>query len=127
MAKQTILIIENDKFFKELITKKLEAEGFSVAMVGDSKEAFKYLEETVPSLIILDLILPGMDGYDILSILKKDKKLSSIPVVILSNLGQKEEIDRAMSLGVDEFLVKVNFVPEEIVEKIKSVIQRKYL
>lgn len=119
---QKILIIEDDKFFRELISKKLQKENFDVVTASDSKEAFAYLDSNLPDLIVLDLILPGLDGYEILSIIKKDKRTSSIPVIILSNLGQQEEIDKAKSLGVIDFMVKVNFTLEEIAGRIKHAL-----
>lgn len=122
MDKKLILIIEDDKFFQTLVAKKLVNEGFDVMVASDSKEALKILEESTPSLIVLDLILPLLSGFEILSIVKKDEKTKDIPVLILSNLGQKEEIEKAMALGAVDFMVKVNFTPEEIVRKIKSII-----
>lgn len=127
MDKKTILIIEDDEFFNDMVSSKLKETDFEVVQTGDSKEAFEYLDKNIPDLILLDLILPGMDGYEILSLIKKDNRTSSIPVVISSNLGQKDEIDRAMSLGADEFLVKVNFIPDEIVERVKMVLRKKYI
>lgn len=122
MDKKTILIIEDDTFFQNLISKKLVNEGFEVLVASDSRQALSILEEKKPNLIILDLILPVLDGFGILSIIKKDEKTKDIPVIILSNLGQKEEIERALSLGAVDFMIKVNFTPEEIVRKIKSII-----
>lgn len=122
MGKKTILIIEDDTFFQNLISKKLVNEGFEVLVASDSRQALSILEEKKPNLIILDLILPVLDGFGILSIVKKDEKTKDIPVIILSNLGQKEEIERAIALGAVDFMIKVNFTPEEIVRKIKSII-----
>lgn len=122
-----ILIIEDDKFFRDIISKKLQKENFDVATASDGKEAFAYLESSIPNLIILDLILPGLDGYEILSILKKDKKTSGIPVIILSNLGQQEEIDRAKALGVTDFMIKINFTLEEIVGRVNQIFKEKYI
>lgn len=122
MDKKLVLIIEDDKFFQTLVSKKLVNEGFDVVAASESKEALKILEENKPSLIILDLILPLLSGFEILSIIKKDEKMKDIPVLILSNLGQKEEIERAMALGAVDFMVKVNFTPDEIVRKVKSII-----
>ncbi len=129
MKKETvsILIIEDDKFFRDLISKKLIKENFDVLTAVGSKDAFEILKEKIPSLIILDLVLLGVSGYEILSILKKDEATKNIPVIILSNLGQEEEIERAKSLGADDFLIKVNFTLEEIVEKIKTILRNKYL
>ncbi len=122
-----ILIIEDDKFFRDIISKKLQKENFDVITASDGKEAFVYLESSIPNLIILDLILPGLDGYEILSILKKDKKTSDIPVIILSNLGQQEEIDRAKALGVTDFMIKINFTLEEIVARVNQIFKEKYI
>ncbi|MBU2109353.1 response regulator [Patescibacteria group bacterium] len=122
MDKKTILIIEDDTFFQNLISKKLVNEGFEVLVASDSRQALSILEEKKPNLIVLDLILPVLDGFGILSIIKKDEKTKDIPVIILSNLGQKEEIEKAIALGAVDFMIKVNFTPEEIVRKIKSII-----
>lgn len=122
MNPKTILIIEDDKFLFSLIAKKLEKEGFKVLNAIDSKEAFKILEEVKPDLIILDLVLPVLDGYEILSILKKEKNTKDIPVIILSNLGQKEDVEKAMALGAVDFMIKVNFTPDEIIRKIKNIL-----
>ncbi|HDH03913.1 MAG TPA: response regulator [Candidatus Campbellbacteria bacterium] len=124
---QGILVIEDDKFFRDLVSKKLEKEGYEVWAASGSGEAFKLLEEKKPSLIILDLILPGLDGFEILSMIKKDKKTSAIPVIILSNLGQEEDIAKAKFLGVVDFMIKVNFTPGEIVEKVKKTLKNHYL
>ena len=121
-----ILIIEDDDFFRQMISKKLQKD-FETGSARDSKEAFAYLETTLPNLIILDLILPGLDGFEILSIVKKDKRTAGIPVIVLSNLGQTEEIERAKSLGASDFLVKINFTVEEILEKIKGILKERYL
>lgn len=122
-----ILIVEDDKFLRELITQKLITEGFNVCSVIDGEEAFRLLEEDQPKLILLDLILPGIDGFEILTRLKQNQKTSSIPVIVLSNLGQKEDIDRAMSLKAADYLVKANFTPGEIIAKIKKILQEKYI
>lgn len=122
-----ILIIEDDKFFRDIISKKLQKENFDVATANDGKEAFAYLASNIPDMIILDLILPGLDGYEILSILKKDKKTSGIPVIILSNLGQQEEIERARTLGATDFMIKINFTLEEIVARVNQIFKEKYI
>ena len=127
MKKETILVIEDDKFFRDLVSKKLEKEGFNALTAKDSNEAFKVLEVERPTLIILDLVLPGLDGFEILSMIKKDNKINGIPVIILSNLGQEDEVDKAKSLGAVDFMVKVNFTPDEIVAKVKEVLRKQYL
>ena len=125
MAKESILIVEDDKFFRDLVSKKLEKNGFEMFLAADSKEALTILEEKKPSLIISDLILPGLDGFELITMVKKDEKTKHIPIIVLSNLGQKEEIERATTLGAIDFMVKVNFTPDEIVDKIKKVLSGK--
>jgi len=118
-----IFIVEDDKFLKELISKKLKSEGFEIDCAMDGEEALEKLKSSKFDLILLDLILPGMDGFKTLEKLKEDAKLSSIPVIILSNLGQREDIEKGMKLGAVDYLVKAHFTPNEIVEKIKKVLK----
>ena len=121
-----ILIIEDDKFLRDLISQKLQREGFRVFEAVDGEEGLKTAREKSPDIILLDLILPGLDGFEILRVLKGDKNTSQIPVIVLSNLGQKEDMDRALSGGAEDFMVKAHFTPGEIVTKIKSVLKKKY-
>ena len=120
-----VLVVEDDEFLRQLVSRKLGDEGFDVKVAIDAEGAFKILKEIKPDIILLDLILPGLDGFQILSKMKKDKSITSIPVIILSNLGQKEDIDKAMALGAADFLVKAYFTLDEIVKKIESVLGKK--
>ncbi len=117
---KNILIIEDDKFLRELIVRKVINEGFDVSEAIDGEEGIKKIKEEKPDMILLDLILPSIDGFEVLSRMKEDSALSSIPVIILSNLGQKEDIDRGMKLGATDYLIKAHFTPGEIIEKIKA-------
>ena len=121
MAK-TILIVEDDKFLRELIVRKLTKEGYNVSEAIDGEEGLKKIKEEKPDLILLDLILPSIDGFEVLAKIKKDEALAKIPVVILSNLGQAEEIEKGFRLGAVDYLVKAHFTPGEIIEKIKKFI-----
>jgi len=118
-----ILIVEDDKFLRELISMKLQKEGYTIIEAVDGEEGEKKIKEEKPDLILLDLILPGIDGFEVLSRIKEDPAVSSIPVIILSNLGQKEEIEKGLKLGAIDFLVKAHFTPGEIIEKIKNVLK----
>lgn len=120
---QKILIIEDDKFLRELIAKKLMKEGYDTVEAVDGEEGIKKIKEEKPDLILLDLILPGIDGFEVLSRAKEDPALSKIPVIILSNLGQREDIDKGLGLGAIDYLIKAHFTPGEIVEKIRSVLK----
>tara|TARA_Y100000310_G_C20664387_1_gene806637 strand:- start:1480 stop:1845 length:366 start_codon:yes stop_codon:yes gene_type:complete len=121
MAK--ILIIEDDKFLRELISQKVAAEGYEMVGATDGEEALKTAGETQPSLILLDLILPTMDGFEVLRQLKEQEATKDIPVIILSNLGQKEDIDKSMQLGAVDYMIKAHFTPKEILEKIKTIVK----
>ena len=120
-----ILIVEDDKFLRELISRKLTSEGFKIEEAIDGEEGLKKLQSLKPDLILLDLILPGLDGFEVLGRIKDTPSTSGIPVLILSNLGQKDEIERGLKLGAVDFLIKAHFTPEEIVTKIKGVLSKK--
>lgn len=117
-----VLIIEDDKFLRELLMRKLLAEKFIVESAVDAEGAFAILQQKKPTIILLDLILPGVSGFDILARVKADPATADVPVIILSNLGQKEDVDRAKSLGAQDFMVKANFTLDEIVAKVHSVV-----
>ena len=122
MAK-TILIIEDDKFLRELISRKLTGEGFDVLEAVDGEDGIKKIKEGKSDLVLLDLILPGIDGFEVLAKLRDDAEISSIPVIILSNLGQREEVEKGLKLGAIDYLIKAHFTPGEIIEKIKNVLK----
>ena len=121
-AKPFVLVIEDDKFLRELLVKKLMGEGFEVENALDGETAFSILEKKTPNIILLDLILPNIDGFEILARVRKDVKTAKTPVIIFSNLGEKADIDKAMSLGATDFMVKANFTLDEITTKIHSII-----
>ncbi|OGZ36000.1 MAG: hypothetical protein A3A94_00270 [Candidatus Portnoybacteria bacterium RIFCSPLOWO2_01_FULL_43_11] len=123
--KTKILIVEDDKFLRELLVRKLESSDMEALVAIDGKEALKKIKEEPAQLILLDLILPGMDGFEILKEIKKDPATANIPVIILSNLGQREEVEKGMKLGADDYLVKAHFTPAEIVDKIKNLLRQK--
>ena len=121
-AKVFVLVIEDDKFLRELLVRKLTDEGFDVKNAIEADAAFAILAERKPQIVLCDIILPGIDGFEILTRIKADPKNSNVPVVMLSNLGQKEDIERAMSLGAKDFMVKANFTLDEIVTKVRSIL-----
>ncbi|MFH1714227.1 MAG: response regulator [Candidatus Nealsonbacteria bacterium] len=118
-----ILIIEDDKFLRELISQKLLKEGYEIDSAVDGEEGIKKIKETKPDLVLLDLILPGIDGFEVLTQMKTDSSISPTPVIILSNLGQKEDVERGLKLGAVDYLIKAHFTPGEIVEKIKEILK----
>ncbi len=117
-----ILVVEDDKFLNDLLSKHFTKEGFHFDLAADGESAIKRAEENKPDLILLDLLLPSIDGYEVLKKLKENPSLSSIPVIVLSNLGQKDEIDKALGLGATDFLVKAKFDLFDIVSKVKHTL-----
>ena len=120
--KAFILLVEDDKFLRELLVRKLETVGFKISTAVDGNEALKKVKEELPELVLLDLVLPGVDGFDILKEIKEDSATSKIPVIILSNLGQREEVERGLKLGADDYLIKAHFTPDEIITKITDLL-----
>lgn len=120
---KTILIIEDDKFLRELIAQKLNKEEYNISEAIDGEEGIKKVKEEKPDLVLLDLILPGIDGFEVLSQMKENPETKSIPVIILSNLGQKEDMEKGLKLGAVDYLIKAHFTPGEIIDKIKAVLK----
>lgn len=118
-----ILLIEDDKFISNMIVEKLKKAGLVVNLAEDAESGLAKIQKEKPDLILLDIILPGMDGYEFLEKLKADKELSSISVLILSNLGQKDEIERGLKLGAKDFWIKAYHDLDEIVQKTKQLLE----
>ena len=122
-----LVIVEDDKFLRDLIVRKLTTEGFLVREAESGEQGLEVLREDPPQLLLLDILLPGMSGYEVLEAIRNDEKLKSVPVVMLSNLGQKEEIEKAESLGAKDFLIKAKYTPGEIVTRVKEILGELYL
>ncbi len=121
---KNILIIEDDDFFRELIRKKLVSEGFEVAEAVDGEKGIEIIKESHPDLVILDLLLPSIDGFEVLSKVKSDATIAQTPFLVLSNLGQQEDIERGLRLGASDFLIKSQFDIDQIMEKVKGILNK---
>ena len=122
----TILLVEDDNFLRDLISQKIKKEGFNVIEAIDGEDGVKKTGEHKPHLILLDLILPGMDGFEVLRDIHSNENSKKIPVIILSNLGQKDDIEKGMRFGAVDYLVKAHNTPGEIVDKVKEVLAKTY-
>jgi CheY-like chemotaxis protein len=122
--KKKVMIIEDDYFVMDIYHTKLIQAGFEVVGANNGLKALEKLqeEERIPDLILLDIIMPYMGGLEVLEKIKKDDKFKNIPVVLLTNLSQKAEIDTGMKLGAHDFLIKSHFTPSEVLEKINSLL-----
>ncbi len=114
-----ILIVEDDSFVMDIYHTKLSQEGYEIIEAHNGVEAMEKLKEIKPDMILLDIVMPYMDGMEVLKKVKADEKLKSIPVILLTNLSQKEEITEGLGLGANDYLIKSHFTPSEVLEKIK--------
>ena len=119
-----ILIIEDDDFFRGLIAKKLLFEEFDVYMAANGEEGVTKIKETKPDLVLLDMLLPSMDGFEVLAKIKADPATAATAVIIASNLVEKEDVDRALKMEATDYLIKSQYTPEMIIEKVKKVLGR---
>ncbi len=118
-----ILLIEDDPFLLSMYSTKFGLENFSVISADDGEKGWQMADEVRPDIILLDILMPKMNGFEVLEKLKANKKTKNIPVILLTNLNQKDEIERGMTLGADDYLIKAHFMPSEVVEKIKKVLK----
>lgn len=120
---KTILLVEDDSFLIDIYSTKFKEAGFEVSVAEDGEEALKKIQEKKPDLLLLDIVLPRIDGWEILERIKK-QNLKSFKIVVLSNLDQKDDIEKGMRLGADKYLIKAHLTPSEIVEEIKKILEK---
>lgn len=125
MEQKIILVVEDDGFLLSMYATKLNLENYKVVQATTGVQALKVVSKELPDLILLDLKLPEMDGFEVLKNLKANKETSSIPVIVLTNYSEKEHIDQCFSLGATDYLIKAHFVPSEVVSKIKKILEQK--
>jgi len=119
--KQKILIIDDDPFILEIYVLKFKEEGFQIEAAKDGKEGLKKIKEYEPDIILLDAVMPLMDGFDVIRSLKKEGVAANAKIVLLTNLGQKDDVERGMKLGAHDYIIKAHFTPSEVVEKVKNL------
>lgn len=124
MDTKKVLSIEDDAFLSSLVSGKLIETGFSVITAGTGADGLAKAKLEQPDLILLDIMLPDMGGFEILERLKADPDTTKIPVIILSNLGGRDEIERGVKLGATSYLIKSNILPHEVAEMVESQIAR---
>lgn len=120
--KVKVLIVDDDAFLSGIYATKLELEGFQVVSARDGEEGLKAAMREKPDLILLDVLMPKLDGFEVLKRLKAEPEFKTTPVIMLTNLGQKEDIEKGLADGAVDYLIKAHFVPAEAVDKIKKVL-----
>ena len=122
-GQKKIMIIEDDRFLSSLMKARLEKDGFATLQAFDGEEAVQMLKRETPNLIILDLIMPKVTGFEVLQTVSISPQLHDVPVVILSNLAQDSDIEKARELGAKEYFVKVKVSIDDLVGRIKMLVQ----
>jgi DNA-binding response OmpR family regulator len=117
--KKTVLLIEDDPFLVKMYKEKFEVEGFNTLIAEDGLKGLQLATTQNIDIIILDILIPKLSGIDLLTKLRKDPKGVSVPVLVLTNLTQKEDEVKTTSLGVKEYLVKSDYTPSQVVEKVR--------
>ncbi len=115
-----VLLIEDDPFLQDMIVRKVKAEGIDIFSAINGEDAFKILEEQKIDLVILDLLLPGLDGFEVLKKIRADERFKDLPINVFSNLSEDQDIRRCQDLGINEFMVKCNLTLDELLIKIKK-------
>ena len=121
---KNILLIEDNPFLIDIYTTKLKEVGFKVKVAKDGQAALDFLSQQKPDLLILDIVLPNIDGWEILREIKNQDQFKDLPIIVLSNLGQKQEVTKGLKLGATKYLIKADYTPTEIVEEIKKTIEK---
>lgn len=118
---KVIVLIEDEKIISQLLVKKLEAAGYAVQTADDGQAGILLVKKLNPDLILLDMMLPQVDGFGVLKALRNENIIPRIPLIIISNSGQPIEVDRARDLGARDYLIKVNFDPQDVVTKVRQI------
>lgn len=118
------MLVEDSKVVQQMYKNKLILEQFNVITAENGMEAIKILSQEKPDIILLDLMMPIMDGYKVLQVVKTDPKLSSIPVLVFSAKGQPEEVEKALNLGAAGYFVKATTKPNEVIDHIKKLLSQ---
>ncbi len=122
-----VLLVEDSKAVQQIYRNKLTIEQYQVLTADNGMEAIKILSQEKPDIILLDLMMPIMDGYKVLQVVKTDPRISKIPVLVFSAKGQPEEVEKALNLGAAGYIVKATTKPNEVIEKIKTVLSQKHV
>lgn len=117
-----IVLLEDDEFLAEVIVRKLSAVGASIKRYRNGLEGLAAIRQLAPDLVLLDIMMPIMNGYEVLQVMSEEHLIDEIPVMVVSNSGQPVEIDKVMKLGVKDYVVKVDFTPDEVLDKARAIL-----
>lgn len=124
-TKAKILLVEDDTFISGMYQTKLSMLGYQVRVASDGEAGWAELQKEAPDLVLLDIVLPKKDGFEILGEIRANETLKKLPVILLTNLGQKPDVQKGLELGADDYIIKAHFTPTEVVEKIEKMLAKK--
>lgn len=123
LGKVKVLLIEDDPFLQSMYITKFELEGYEAHSANDGEAGLRLAQEILPDVILLDIMMPKMNGFEVLDKLKADKRTSAIPIIMLTNLNQKDEVEKCLVLGANDYLIKAHFMPTEVVARIDKLLK----
>lgn len=123
--KWKVMLIEDDTYISDMYKLKLESEGFKVTVAHDGATGLQTLFAEAPTfdLVLLDVVMPSMDGFEVLQKIRKHREAKRVPVIMFTNLGQKDSVEKGLALGAADYIIKAHFTPCEVVEKIRNFLQ----
>lgn len=120
-----VLLVEDDTFLANIYKTKFEMENFKVTVAENGESGLEEMKKKRPQIVLLDILLPKLDGFAVLEKMKADKELKEIPVILLTNLGQKDDVEKGLEMGAVDYLIKAHFKPSEVVEKVRKILKTK--
>ena len=123
-APHRILLAEDDRFLRRAAEATLRQNGFTVLTAADGEEALRIARTEAPDLILLDLIMPKLQGFEVLRALKEDPATAGIPIFVLSNLGQDKDVERARGIGAEAYFIKANLPLQELVQRVRAALDK---
>ena len=118
-----ILIVDDDPFILDMYVIKFKEQGFEIETATDGKMALEKIQTHNPDILLLDVVMPKMDGFDVIKKIQENRIPRTFKILFLTNFGQKEDVERGMQLGADGYIIKAHFTPSEVVEKVKEVLK----
>jgi DNA-binding response OmpR family regulator len=121
-----ILIMEDEEILGKIISEKLAGEGYQVSLAINGEDGMEKMRVMKPDLVLLDMVMPKKNGHEVLEDIKSDSELKNVPVIVISNSGQQSEIERVVGLGVRDYIIKAQFRPDDVLEKVKKYLNQEY-
>lgn len=121
--KPIVALIEDDPLIAEMYTTKFTKEGYDIKHAADGAAGLEMVKKEKPDIILLDIIMPKMDGFQVLTELRKEAAFKETPVIMLTNLGQEEDVQKGRALGATDYFIKTNFTPAAIVDKVRGILK----